>query len=88
MNEKIAEEFYKLMEWLKTKTGTEEVLNDFIDRELGDILDCVDSRYDEDHIWEMYVTLRIEEMMFKYGDIEVCGSYPDQEKLRSIIIGQ
>lgn len=88
MNEKIAEEFYKLTEWLKAKTGTEEVLNDFIDMELGDILDCVESRYDEDHFWEMYVTLRIEEMMFKYGDIEVCGFYPDQEKLRSIIIRQ
>jgi hypothetical protein len=24
-------------------------------------------------------------MMFKYGDIEVCGFYPDQERLRSII---
>ena len=88
MKEKIAEEFYKLTEWLKTKKGTEEVLNDLIDRELGDILDCVESRYDEDHFWEMYVTLRIEEMMFKYGDIEVCGIYPDQEKLRSIIFGQ
>ena len=57
MNEKITEEFYKLTEWLKTKKGTEEVLNDLIDRELGDILDCVESRYDEDHFWEMYVTL-------------------------------
>ena len=88
MKEKLAEEFYKLTEWLKTMKGTEEVLNDFIDRERGDILDCVESRYDEDHFWEMYVTLRIEEMMFKYGDIEVGGFYPDQEKLRAIIIGQ
>ena len=39
MKEKIAEEFYKLTEWLKTRKGTEEVLNDFIDREIGDILD-------------------------------------------------
>ena len=88
MNEKLAEEFYQMTEWLKTMKGTEEVLNDFIDRELGDILDCVESRCDEDHFWETYVTLRIEEMMFKYGDIEVGGFYPDQEKLRSIIIGQ
>lgn len=88
MKEKLAEEFYKLTEWLKTMKGTGEVLNDFIDRELGDILDCVESRCDEDHFWETYVTLRIEEMMFKYGDIEVGGFYPDQEKLRSIIIGQ
>mgnify|MGYP003532225577 CR=1 FL=1 len=88
MKEKIAEEFYQLVEWLKTRNETEEVLDDFLDRELGDILDCVESRSDEDHLWETYVTLRIEEMMFKYGDIEVCGFYPDQEKLRSIIIGQ
>ena len=88
MNEKLAEEFYQMTEWLKTMKGTEEVLNDFLDRELGDILDCVESRCDEDHFWETYVTLRIEEMMFKYGDIEVGGFYPDQEKLRSIIIGQ
>ena len=85
MKEKIAEEFYKLTEWLKTRKGTEEVLNDFIDREIGDILDCVESRFDEDHVWESYLTTRIEEMMFKYGDIEVCGFYPDQERLRSII---
>ena len=77
-----------MTEWLKTMKGTEEVLNDFIDQELGDILDCVESRCDEDHFWEMYVTLRIEEMVFRYGDIEVGGFYPDQEKLRSIIIGQ
>ena len=85
MKEKIAEEFYKLTEWLKTRKGTEEVLNDFIDREIGDILDCVESRFDEDHVWESYLTTRIEEMMFKYGDIEVCGFYPDQERLHSII---
>ncbi len=88
MKEKLAEEFYQMTEWLKTMKGTEEVLNDFIDRELGDILDCIESRCDEDHFWEMYVTLRIEEMMFKYGDIEVGGFYPDQDKLRAIIIGQ
>jgi hypothetical protein len=88
MTEKLAEEFYQMTEWLKTMKGTEEVLNDFIDRELGDILDCVESRYDEDHFWETYVTLRIEEMVFRYGDIEVGGFYPDQEKLRAIIIGQ
>ena len=74
MKKKLAEEFYKLTEWLKTKTGTEEVLNDFIDRELGDILDCVESRYDEDHFWEMYVTLRIEEMMFRYGIFSMISS--------------
>ena len=85
MNTRIAEEFYKLTEWLKTKEGTEEVLNDFLDRELGDILDCVESRFDEDHFWEMYVTLRIEEMMFKYGDLEVCSFMPDQEKLKAIL---
>lgn len=88
MKEKIAEEFYQLVEWLKTKNGTEEVLDDFLDRELGDILDCVESRFDDDHLWEMYVTLRIEEMMFKYGDMEVCGFAPDQERLRSIIEGK
>jgi hypothetical protein len=32
--------------------------------------------------------MRIEEMMFKYGDIEVCGFDPDQERLRSIIKGE
>ena len=85
MNAKIAEEFYNLTEWLKTKDGTEDVLNDFLDRELGDILDCVESRFDEDHFWEMYVTLRIEEMMFKYGDLEVCSFMPDQEKLKAIL---
>ena len=85
MNTKIAEEFYNLTEWLKTKEGTEDVLNDFLDRELGDILDCVESRFDEDHFWEMYVTLRIEEMMFKYGDLEVCSFMPDQEKLKAIL---
>ena len=87
MNTKIAEEFYKLTEWLKTKEGTEEVLNDFLDRELGDILDSVESRFDEEHFWEMFVTLRIEEMMFKYGDMEVCGFMPNQEKLKSILNG-
>ena len=85
MKEKLAEEFYQMTEWLKTKKGTEEVLYDFIGQELGDILDCVESRYDEDHFWEMYVTQRIEEMMFRYGDIKVCGFYPDQERQRSII---
>ena len=85
MNAKIAEEFYNLTEWLKTKEGTEDVLNDFLDRELGDILGCVESRFDEDHFWEMYVTLRIEEMMFKYGDLEVCSFMPDQEKLKAIL---
>ena len=85
MNTRIAEEFYKLTEWLKTKEGTEEVLNDFLDRELGDILDSVESRFDEEHFWEMFVTLRIEEMMFKYGDMEVCGFMPDQEKLKAIL---
>ena len=85
MNTKIAEEFYNLTEWLKTKEGTEDVLNDFLDRELGDILDCIESRFDEDHFWEMYVTLRIEEMMFKYGDLEVCSFMPDQEKLKAIL---
>ena len=85
MNAKIAEEFYNLTEWLKTKEGTEDVLNDFLDRELGDILDCVESRFDEDHFWEMYVTLRIEEMMFQYGDLEVCSFMPDQEKLKAIL---
>jgi hypothetical protein len=49
MNTRIAEEFYKLTEWLKTKEGTEEVLNDFLDRELGDILDSVESRFDDEH---------------------------------------
>jgi hypothetical protein len=87
MNTRIAEEFYKLTEWLKTKEGTEEVLNDFLDRELGDILDSVESRFDEEHFWEMFVTLRIEEMMFKYGDMEVCGFMPDQEKLKAILNG-
>ena len=87
MNAKIAEEFYNLTEWLKTKEGTEEVLNDFLDRELGDILDSVESRFDEEHFWEMFVTLRIEEMMFKYGDMEVCGFMPDQEKLKAILNG-
>ena len=38
MKAKIAEEFYQMAEWLRTKDDTEEVLNDFIDRELGDIL--------------------------------------------------
>lgn len=87
MEAKIAEEFYQLVEWLKTKNDTEEILNEFYDRELGNILDYVESLFDEDHFWEMYVTLRIEEMMFKYGDMEVCAFYPDQEKLRSIIGG-
>jgi hypothetical protein len=32
--------------------------------------------------------MRIEEMMFKYGDIEVCGFDPDQERLRCIIKGE
>lgn len=88
MKEKIAEEFYQMTQWLKTKNGTEEVLNDFFNRELGDILDCVESDCDEDHFWESYVTMRIEEMMFKYGDIEVCGFDPDQERLRTIIKGE
>ena len=87
MEAKIAEEFYQLVEWLKTKNDTEEILNEFYDRELGNILDYVESLFDEDHFWEMYVTLRIEEMMYKYGDMEVCAFYPDQEKLRSIIGG-
>ena len=85
MNTKIAEEFYNLTEWLKTKEGTEDVLNDFLDRELGDILDCVESRFDEDHFWEMYVTLRIEEMMFKYGDLEVCSFMKKKKKLKAIL---
>ena len=85
MKENIAKEFYQLTEWLKTKDGTEDALNEFFDRELGDILDYVESYCDEDHFWESYITMRIEEMMFKYGDIEVCGFYPDQERLRSII---
>ena len=72
------------IEKMKEKLA-EEVLYDFIGQELGDILDCVESRYDEDHFWEMYVTQRIDEMMFRYGDIKVCGFYPDQERLRSII---
>ena len=87
MEAKIAEEFYQLVEWLKTKNDTEEILNEFYDRELGNILDYVESLFDEDHFWEMYVTLRIEEMMFKYGDMEVCAFNPDQDKLRSIIGG-
>ena len=87
MNTRIAEEFYNLTEWLKTKEGTEDVLNDFLDRELGNILDCVESRFDDEHFWEMFVTLRIEEMMFKYGDMEVCGFMPDQEKLKAILNG-
>ena len=85
MKAKIAEEFYQMTEWLRTKDDTEEVLTDFLDRELGDFLDCVESRFDEDHFWEMYVTLRIEEMMFKYGDLEVCSFMPDQEKLKAIL---
>ena len=56
-----------------------------IDMELVGILDCMESSSDEEHIWEVYVTLRIEEMMYEYGDIEVCGFYPDQKILRSII---
>ena len=31
MKEKIAEEFYQLVEWLKTRNETEEVLDDFLD---------------------------------------------------------
>ena len=42
MEAKIAEEFYQLVEWLKTKNDTEEILNEFYDRELGNILDYVD----------------------------------------------
>ena len=53
--------------------------------ELVGILDCMESSSDEEHIWEVYVTLRIEEMMYEYGDIEVCGFYPYQKILRSII---
>ena len=45
MNAKIAEEFYNLTEWLKTKEGTEDVLNDFLDRELGD------NRGDDVQVW-------------------------------------
>lgn len=88
MKEKIASEFYQLVEWLKTK-DTGELLPELLDRELGDILDYVEGDFgEEDRILETYITLRIEEMMFKYGDMEVCGFAPDQEKLRSIIEGK
>ena len=85
MKDNIAKEFYQLTEWLKTKDGTEDILNEFFDRELGNILDYVEGYCDEDHFWESYVTMRIEEMMFKYGELEVCGFTPDQEILRTII---
>ena len=87
MKDNIAKEFYQLTEWLKTKDGTEDVLNEFFDRELGNILDYVEGYCDEEHFWESYVTMRIEEMMFKYGDMEVCGFMPDQEKLKAILNG-
>lgn len=87
MNEKIAEEFYSLVEFLKTR-DTGDVLPEFYDRELGNILDYVESWFDEEHFWESYVTIRIEEMMHKYGDIEVCEFVPDQERLRQIIEGK
>lgn len=86
MIEKIAEEFYGLVEFMKARNA--EVLAEFYERELGDILDYVESWYDEEHFWESYVTIRIEEMMHKYGDIEVCGFLPDQERLRQIIEGK
>ena len=85
MKDNIAKEFYQLTEWLKTKDGTEDVLNEFFDRELGNMLDYVEGYCDEEHFWESYVTMRIEEMMFKYGEIEVCSFTPDQEILRTII---
>ena len=87
MKEKIAEEFYGLVEFLKTRDA-EDVLTEFYDRELGDILDYVESWFDEEHFWESYVTIRIEEMMHKYGDIEVCEFVPNQERLRQIIEGK
>lgn len=86
MKDKIAEEFYNLVEFLKTK-NTEDVLTEFYERELGDILDYMESWCDDEHFWESYVTIRIEEMMHKYGDIEVCGFVPDQERLRQLIEG-
>ena len=86
MNEKIAEEFYGLVGFLKARNA-EDVLTRFYDSELGDILDDVESWFDEQHPWESYVTTRIEEMMHKYGDIEVAGYLPDQERLRQIIEG-
>lgn len=86
MIEKIAEEFYSLVEYLKTK-NTEDLLSEFLGRELGDIIDYTESWFDEEHFWESYVTIRIEEMMHKYGDFEVSGYFPDQERLRQIIEG-
>ena len=53
MKDKIAEEFYNLVEFLKTK-NTEDVLTEFYERELGDILDYVESWCDEEHFWESY----------------------------------
>ena len=87
MNEKIAEEFYGLVGFMKAKNA-EEVLAEFYERELGDILDYVESWYDEEHFWESYVSIRIDEIKLKYGDIEVCGFLPDQERLRQIIEGK
>ena len=87
MNEKIADEFYGMTEFLKTK-DTEDLLLEFYDRELGNILDYVEGWCDDEHFWESYVTFRIEEMMHKYGDIEVCEFVPNQERLRQIIEGK
>ena len=87
MKEKIAEEFYGLVEFMKARNA-EDVLAEFYERELGNILDYVESWADEEHPWESYVTTRIDEMMHKYGDIEVCGFIPDQERLRQIIEGE
>ena len=85
MNEMIAAEFYNLVEFLKTKDFTEELLQEFFDRELGDILDYMEGWCDDEHFWESYVTIRLEEMSLRYGDLEVCGFYPDQEKLQMLI---
>ena len=51
MNEKIADEFYGMAEFLKTK-DTEDLLLEFYDRELGNILDYVEGWCDDEHFWE------------------------------------
>ena len=87
MKEMIAIEFYNMVEFVKTKESAAELLPEFYDRELGDILDYVEGWCDEEHFWESYVTMRIEEMMLRYGEMEVCAFVPDQDKLRCIIEG-
>jgi hypothetical protein len=90
MKAKLAEEFYSMVEYLKTK-DIGDFAADILDRDLGCLYDytesCLYHDNPEKYFWEVYVAMRLEEMMFKYGELEVCSFEPDQEKLKAIVNG-